>query len=334
MYLSRNAKSKIFYCYYRKADDNKKTRISCRTTKKKNALEFISNFQDELKKRMPSNTITLGELRKKYLTSIEVTHTKSSYRHSRKCIENFIKYLGEDVLINKITKEQIETFIHTIFKRAKYSASLHLRSLKAVFNKAIDWGYLEKNNFKGLRLRIPTNNPVFINKDELDLIVKKEPNLILKQIYIFAFYKGLRRGEILTLKKDNIDINNRLIKLFNTDTFTTKSGRPHVMPMANTVIDILNNISKNNSDYIFNNNGERFNPPYVTKKFKRAVRSSGLDEKIHFHTLRHSFASCLAEKGVNLYVISKLLNHKNTSTTAIYSHLSISSLTDAVSLLD
>jgi len=333
MYLSKNKKSGIYYCYYRK-EDGKKTRISTKTKYKKEALKFLTTFEKEVANRKPSNSITLGELKIKYLASIEATHTSGSQRHSRKCIENFIKYLGEDVLINKITKEQIEIFIHTIFKRAKYSASLHHRSLKAVFNKAIDWGYLEKNNFTGIRLRIPTNNPVFINKEELQLIIDEEPNTTLKQIYLFGFFTGFRRGEILNLRWNNIDMKSKLIEISNTGSFNTKSGRPHVLPMSKTVIDILNNINKNNSDYIFNKNGEKFNPPYVTKNFKKAIRRSGLNEKIHFHTLRHSFASNLVGKGVNLFVISKLLNHKNTSTTTLYSHLSTSSLAEAVSLLD
>ena len=117
-------------------------------------------------------------------------------------------FVCEDVLINEITKEQIETFIYDIFKRSKHSASLHLRHLKATFNKAIDWGYLDKNNFKGILLRIPSNNPGFITKEELQLIVDEEANPTLKQIYLFAFYTGMRRGEILNLEWDDVDMNN------------------------------------------------------------------------------------------------------------------------------
>jgi len=167
LFLGKNKKSVIYYIYYRKANTKKRTRISCRTTLKKNALKFLTSFEKELKNRKPSNTITLGELRKKYLASIEITHTKGSYRHSRKCIENLMEIIGEDVNINEITKEQVETFIYDIFKRAKHSASLHLRHLKATFNKAIEWEYLEKNPFKNIRLRIPTNNPTLMTSFSL-----------------------------------------------------------------------------------------------------------------------------------------------------------------------
>ncbi len=333
MYLSKNKKSGIYYIYFRKSD-GKKMRYSTRTKLKKEALKFLTTFEKELQNRKPSNIITLGELRKKYLASIEVTHAKSSYRHSRKCIERLIEFIGEDVNINEIKKERVESFILDIFKRAPHSASLHLRHLKATFNKSIDWNYLKENPFRGVKLRIPENNPVFINKEELQLIVDREGNTTLKQIYLFAFYTGLRRSEILNLTWQNIDMDNKLIKVKNTDTFSTKSGRPHVLPMAKMVEDILNALNKINSSYIFNNNGEKFNPTYLTKSFKKCVRLSGLDDKIHFHTLRHSFASNLAQRGVNLYVIQKLLNHSKITTTQIYSHLLTENLEKAIKVLD
>jgi len=76
------------------------------------------------------------------------------------------------------------------------------------------------------------------------------------------------------------------------------------------------------------------NEDYVSKRFKRAVRSTGLNEDIHFHTLRHSFASNLIQKGASIYVVKELLGHESISTTQIYSHLQSENLSQAVSLLD
>jgi site-specific recombinase XerD len=71
----------------------------------------------------------------------------------------------------------------------------------------------------------------------------------------------------------------------------------------------------------------------ISKQFKKIVRKSNLNDKIHFHTLRHSFASLLAQKGVSLYIIKELLGHEDLATTQIYSHLQQQNLRDAVNLL-
>jgi integrase/recombinase XerD len=63
------------------------------------------------------------------------------------------------------------------------------------------------------------------------------------------------------------------------------------------------------------------NEDYVSKKFKVAVRDSGLNDNIHFHTLRHSFASRLIQKGASVFVVKELLGQEDIKTTQIYSHL-------------
>ena len=59
----------------------------------------------------------------------------------------------------------------------------------------------------------------------------------------------------------------------------------------------------------------------VSQRFKRYVRRAGLNDKLHFHSLRHSFASGLVMSGVSLYQVQKLLGHSTSRTTEIYSHL-------------
>lgn len=90
----------------------------------------------------------------------------------------------------------------------------------------------------------------------------------------------------------------------------------------------------NNNDYIFYRViGIKLNEDYVSKQFKKAVRDSGLNDNIHFHTLRHSFASRLIQKGASVFVVKELLGHEDIKTTQIYSHLQTQNLEEAVNLL-
>jgi len=321
-----------YYIYFKK-EDGKKTRISTKTKYKREALKFLVQFEKELENRRPSNTITLGELRKKYLMAIDTTHSKGSYRHAKMCLKNLIEFVGEDVNLDEITKEQVEKFIFGIYKRSKHSSSLHLRHLKAIFNKAIDWGYLDKNPFRGIKLRIPEQSPSFLSKEELQLIVEKENNPMLVSLYRFAFYTGLRLSEITNVEHNDCDLNRKIINVKNKDGFTTKSKKERIVVMNKVVYDMLINMEKNLS-YVFNKEGEKFNPTYVSKSFKKCVRLTQLNNSIHFHTLRHSFASCLIQKGATLYVVKQLLGHSNFSTTQKYAHLRDEDLHNAIKVLD
>ena len=84
--------------------------------------------------------------------------------------------------------------------------------------------------------------------------------------------------------------------------------------MTKQVQDIFSRKScemKNVKDYVFTRIlYTRLNEGYVSKKFMKLVRLSGLNTKVHFHTLRHSFASRLIQKGASVFVVKELLGMK------------------------
>ncbi len=81
-------------------------------------------------------------------------------------------------------------------------------------------------------------------------------------------------------------------------------------------------------------NDVKLNQECVSKNFKKAVRKSKLSERIHFHSLRHSFASILVQKGASIYVVKELIGHSDISTTQIYSHTNLENLRNAIQKLN
>ena len=149
----------------------------------------------------------------------------------------------------------------------------------------------------------------------------------------------MRLGELLNMKWNWIDFKQNIITVQCSASFTTKSKRERIIPISANLRSQLSNqlpkvldLEKNN--FVFTRiNKVKLNEDLISKQFKKSVRAANLDEKIHFHTLRHSFASQLVQKGVSLYVVKELLGHEDLSTTQIYAHLQQQNLRDAVNLL-
>ncbi len=187
---------------------------------------------------------------------------------------------------------------------------------------------------------LPTAIPLFINSSELMKILEHKDNENLRDIFNLAFQTGMRLGEILNLKWNCIDFKERLTTVANIETFTTKNKKERIIPMNDGLIEMLNwrkprIISIVKCDFIFQETfGNKYDEGYVSKKFKEAVREAKLNDKIHFHTLRHSFASNQVQRGVSLYVVKELLGHESIQTTQIYSHLQKEDLIKAVALLN
>jgi site-specific recombinase XerD len=138
----------------------------------------------------------------------------------------------------------------------------------------------------------------------------------------------------------NVDLQNKVITV-GDDCFTTKGRNQRFIPISEETLGTILSEQKRekvfqiNKAYLFcKDDGKRFTGDYISKRFKLACKTAGADPSIHFHSLRHSFASNLVQKGVPLYTIKELLGHSSISTTEIYSHLNMDSLREAIKKLD
>ena len=338
-------RNSYYHLEYFDEDENRIKRISTKCKTKNEALIFLSNFKENLKQRDKTSYITLSSFESQYLEYANNTLSSSYKKNITSSFKVLYEKFKKDIPLTKITSNQLETMLITKFPTAKYATALTYRTLKSAFNKAVQWNYLSVNPLDKVKLpKIPQNNPVFINEIEIKQIISYEKNETLKDIYLFGFYSGCRINEILNLKWNNIDFAERLIKIKNDESFTTKNKRERVIPINNFLfenlrkrIPIVNNI--NNENYVFvDSNGKKFRADTVSKWFKETVREASkhidLDSSIHFHSLRHSFASCLIQRGVSIYEVSKLLGHSDIKVTEIYSHLKPENLRNAVELLN
>jgi integrase len=154
----------------------------------------------------------------------------------------------------------------------------------------------------------------------------------LKSFVVIALNTGLRLSNLCDLQRSEVNLFNRMIvisaeKMKNDDYIG--------IPLTDRAYSELKELLKfpDISGYVFHDNGEKVYPVKVQRAFAKVLKKAKITN-FHFHDLRHTFASYLRQRGVNLHTISKLLGHKDTRMTNRYSHLSVDSLRSAISVLD
>lgn len=318
----------------------KTKRVTTGARDKKTAQKFLQSFNPyQQMMDLPKNRISLSEFYDEYLKYVGNTHTKSYNRSIKLSFNQFIKFTG-DIQLHKIDIRLVQQFISETFSRASYSAGLYLRTLKAAFNRAVEWEYITSNPF--LKVKVPkvaTKQPVFITESEFELLIANTSTDLFRTLFNLAYNTGMRLGEIVNLRWESVNLKDKFIIVANTEDFTTKSKKERIIPIANSLLEILTEYEtksrKPSNKYVFEKIlGIRLNEDFVSKKFKEAVREANLPDKYHFHTHRHSFASRLVQKGVPLYVVKELMGHSDIATTQIYSHLRKENLVEAIQVLD
>jgi len=337
MFISKSKKSPFYQLTYE--INGKRTTISTKTANHKEALKFMLNFSaGNLQPKQKTISISLSAFRDEYLDFISPTKSPSYLRSVKLSFKQLLLFTG-DIPLSSLDLRTLDKFVTHTFARTQRGAHHYYRTLKAAFNKAIEWNYISVNPFTKVKFpKLSKSFPTFISEDEFLIILTNTPYHYLKDIFTVGFYTGLRLGELINMQWNWIDFFQNHITVKCTDDFQTKSKKERIVPMSEKVKSIL--ISRFNlanhqpGEVVFYRiKGRMLHQETISKQFKEAVRTSNLNEKIHFHSLRHSFASLLVQRGVSLYVVKELLGHGDLATTQIYSHLQKDNLTDAINLL-
>jgi len=335
LYLSKH-RNGYYYIYYFD-DSGKRKSITTKTRIKSEALKVLSNFDELIKAKntIDPRELTLKQFRWKFLKYSESIHAWKTTLDYKSTFNEMESYFG-NILLTEFTHRSIEEFIQMkIRKVSLYTGRRHLINIKAMFSKAVAYGYLESNPAKNIkRIKPPERLPLFFTREEIDALMKVIDNKDWKDIVEFAVNTGLRQMEILNLHKRQFNEQDRMIILDNR-YHTTKSRKIRNMPLNNRALEIVaRRVEDEKGELIFTLDGVRILQDNLQDKFRKYVEAAELNPKLTFHSLRHTFASWLVQKGVSIYEVSKLLGHADIKTTQIYAHLRSDDLRNAVERLE
>ena len=293
--------------------------ISKTFPQKKDARDFVIKTEGSKSAHKAfSSKMNFSQLTEMYLSN-EYLGTKPQMQRSR--LKHWLNHMGE-MPINDIDKDDIAAGLDKLPKELSNATINKYKKLASVvFNYGIRELGLTENPTRYIRsLPEKKGRTRYLSDNERKRLFRACRASKWEMLYLLvlmAITTGARRGELLSLRWNDIDFEKQAAYVNNS-----KNGEAKVLPLTIDVINELQLFNQNNSSLIFASKIMPSKPYVFYKPWKRVVEEAELDD-FRFHDLRHTTASYLAQSGATLLEIADVLGHKQIEVTKRYAHLCI-----------
>lgn len=336
-------------------------------------IEKMREFEQGFTQIKNANKSYLSDFLTGYIFNIKKNVLKPSSFDREVRTGNLInKYIG-NYTFEQLSTPFIQTELINKLKDNNYSYST-IHKVYVLLNEclqyAVDTDKLDKNP---CRLVKQPPKKMF-EKKEIRWLSEDEIKLFKEQAvckyktgndrYIYGLpisliiYTGLRCGELAALKWSDIDFENKkiyvrknIVTIYDYEDTekktrkvnlqaSTKTSEGRTIPLIKSAEDILNSIKSkyqetNPDGFIINNSDKMVHVDTISDSYTNIAKTAGIENPLGIHTLRHTFASLLIKKGVDIKIVSDILGHKDVSFTYnIYVHILEEQKTQAMNLLN
>ena len=272
--------------------------------------------------------ISLEEFESRYMEYAKAN--KRSWLRDQQMLVHLKEFFRAERQLADIMPPDIEGYkLHRRKQVSGATVNRELALLKRMFNLAIDWDlYLSSNPLRKVKFfkEVNTGFRVLSLEEESKLLANATP--AIQDIVLYALNTGSRIGDIYSLRWQNVDLEGNLLT-----AFTSKAQKINSIPIHPEVRRILEfwALGRKN-EFVFYN--QKTGKPFVDLRrgLELAWQKAGI-AKVTWHTLRHTFASRLLERGVDIVTVKELLGHSTVTVTMRYTHSNLDSKIAAIAKL-
>lgn len=265
--------------------------------------------------------------------------TLKSYAEDLSALEGYLtECYGRPAEPREITPLDLRGYVSAMHEAgyAKTSIARRLASLRTFFKFALREGLADTNPAKPLRNPRPDRKlPHFLSNEEISKLLEAPPatvNMGLRDRSILEtmYSAGLRVSECVGLNDADVDLDEGVLLIRG------KGRRERLAPIGSyaakalkrwlAVRKLAKGITGGGAPIYTNKFGRRLTTRSVARMLEKYLQEAGLDLRTSPHTLRHSFATHLLDRGADIRSVQELLGHKSLVTTQIYTHLSTAGL--------
>lgn len=258
-------------------------------------------------------------------------YTVKSYKND---INKFLSFLLEEKIeLKTVSKVQIRDFLATQYDKglSKKTIARRLASIKSFFKFLFNTNYISKNPTLFLSTpRISKKLPNFIDEKIINELmdqpdIRTEKGLRDKAILELFYSTGMRLGELINLNIGSVDDKNNLVKVFG------KGSKERLIPFGKRAKFCMEeylkkrilrwNASSNDVPLFVNDKNERVPRRTIQRRISSYIKMIANGKRLGPHTLRHSFATHLMNRGADIRAVGDLLGHTSLSSTQVYTHV-------------
>ena len=277
---------------------------------------------------------TFEEMMRRYMRECSVAKSPKSATRDRGSLSHLLTVFG-DMMLTEITPKLLAEYKtqRRLQQAAPATINKELQLVRHAFNLAVrEWEWCRENPMHRVSME-PVRNEVdrwLTSGEEERLMAASSP--WLREVIVFALNTGMRQGEILNLQWQDVDFTRGTLVVMKSKNWTRRT-----IPLNTTVYAVLATKQATIGDV----QGRVFRTPrgndlkvrFLAREFCEARDRAGVPD-FRFHDLRHTFATRLVQREIDLYKVQRLLGHKTNHMTQRYAHHSPGSLREGVKILE
>ena len=277
---------------------------------------------------------TFREMMDRYTKERSKGKSAKSGIRDRGALNHLLPVFGEMVLAD-ITPKLLASYKsqRLLEQAAPATINKELQIVRHAFNLAMrEWEWCRENPMHRVSMeRVHNEVDRWLTPDEEDrLMAASSP--WLGEFIVFALNTGMRQGEILHLQWQDVDFTRGTLVVMKS-----KNGMRRTIPLNTKVYELLATkqaATGASKGHVFTTPlGNELKVRFLVREFCEARDRAGIPD-FRFHDLRHTFATRLVQRGIDLYKVQRLLGHKTSHMTQRYAHHSPESLREGVNVLN
>jgi site-specific recombinase XerD len=278
-------------------------------------------------------------LKQNLIDKVRSVQTQRGYIMDITMLDNYLtSQYNCPIYLEDLTENDIESYLRMLREEKKYqpaSVNRHLNSIRVLCKLAYKKDWIEQDPSRNIdQLKCQRKERTYLNEEELEMLLASIDHPLVKIAVRTMAYTGLRVSECTNLTLDDVDFENDIIHVI-----AGKGNKDRLVPISDVLkpylVDYLENwrASVTSNRFFATKKTGEISHQTINRTLHETTYKIGWKKKVTCHILRHSFASFLVAKNVNVVKISKLLGHADVRTTSVYMHTNTQDLKDAVNMI-